>query len=111
MAARHLTIRLTSQEKAIVDRALRTRGASLQAWAKSVLLAAAEDDATDPAARSRIQRLTLAHAHVARAILSHLMEERGEHDLMETLWEEARGCVNDLAPRRPLMVFDEDAQP
>ena len=110
MAERHLTIRLTSQEKAVVDRALRTRGASLQAWAKSVLLAAAEDDATDPAARSRIQRLTLAHAHVARALLSHLMEERGERELIEALWEEARNYVNDLAPRRPLMVFDEEGE-
>jgi hypothetical protein len=108
MPERHLTIRLTSEEKALVTRALRRRGCSLQAWAKAVLLDAAGEESTDPAARSRIQRLTLAHAHVAASALMHVLEARGEGDLKAAFWSEAREYLNDLAPRSPLIQTSED---
>jgi len=108
MPERHLTIRLTGEEKALVNRALRRQGCSLQAWAKAVLLDAAGQDAADPAARSRIQRLTLAHAHIAVSALLHILNQRGEGELEGAFWSEARAYLNDLVPQRSLIAASED---
>ena len=107
---RHLTVRLTPADKAVIDRAVRQSETTVQAWAKSILMSAAEDHLVDPAARSRLQRLTFAHAHVARTLMTEFFQDQGRPDLIDAAWADARAAVAELAPRQVRLRSGREAR-
>lgn len=93
---RQITIRLRAHEKSLIDRALKRTGYSLQAWAQLHLVGAAEDELIDPAARSRLHRLTLINAMVTRHILEDKIRRTGDGDEVDRIIEEVTGFVEDM---------------
>ncbi len=95
---RQITIRLSAEEKAVVDRAVRRAGAVLQTWAKDALLAVAEDALIDPAARSRIHRAVLMNTLFARAVLERFVEQRGGVAAVDEITRQVRASTAELVP-------------
>lgn len=79
-----LTLRMSIDDKALIDRAVRMSGRTQQDWATRVLCEAAEGQLVDPAARSRLLKQT--HMHVVRTsfLLRYLLMALGHTDLLES---------------------------
>jgi hypothetical protein len=93
---KQITIRLRAHEKSLIDRALKRSGISLQAWARALLVEVAEDELIDPASRSRVHRMTLANALMARHMIEQLFVQHGNEADAKRIERQVRRYVEEL---------------